>query len=475
MSDLPEDRLALSRIAACWTDSLGNPAQTDRETIVRAVEALYAGLGKPAPAVIVCQSPWQMIMMKTVLQRHPDDKVRSFATRPSTDPFIPAESRWLWKHLIETYDRQVTETIKSRFALNKIEEGRNFWSSVFKSLVADVPLVGQWVRLAPSPRDADARFNAWFQDLRHKSRDRESLEILNEDFAEQFAFARDDRGYSTTVNRELVEYSIGSQPPEIQAQVIANLMSPVLSSIYRLVFARLDLELSTDQQLERELNLLSLMAMNELIYTRSLVARLPFFFYLVKRFPQIEIFANLLTHLEAMLALCTATPLISAFEGICLACEFPTESRFDGAYRPHCEDAAALRFSDGFLVYAWHGVRVSRQVIVNPEQIQVNQILQERNLELRRVLLERFGHARFLQECGARKVHEDKLGVLYRKDLPLPQEPLVIVKVKNSTPESDGTYKDYFLRVPPHVTTVREAIAWTFNLTESEYNPDCET
>jgi hypothetical protein len=28
-------------------------------------------------------------------------------------------------------------------------------------------------------------------------------------------------------------------------------------------------------------------------------------------------------------------------------------------------------------------------------------------------------------------------------------EPLTIVKVKNSTPESDGSFKDYFIRVDP--------------------------
>jgi hypothetical protein len=34
--------------------------------------------------------------------------------------------------------------------------------------------------------------------------------------------------------------------------------------------------------------------------------------------------------------------------------------------------------------------------------------------------------------------------------------------VVNSTPEQDGTYRRYLLRVPPTTRTAREAVAWTF-------------
>jgi hypothetical protein len=50
-----------------------------------------------------------------------------------------------------------------------------------------------------------------------------------------------------------------------------------------------------------------------------------------------------------------------------------------------------------------------------------------------------------------------------------------MVKVVNSTPKPDGTYKDYFLRVPPTVRTAREAVAWTFDLDPTVYAPVLET
>lgn len=37
-------------------------------------------------------------------------------------------------------------------------------------------------------------------------------------------------------------------------------------------------------------------------------------------------------------------------------------------------------------------------------------------------------------------------------------------RVVNSTPEADGTYCRYFLRVPPTIGTARAAVAWTFGI-----------
>lgn len=64
--------------------------------------------------------------------------------------------------------------------------------------------------------------------------------------------------------------------------------------------------------------------------------------------------------------------------------------------------------------------------------------------------------------------------MLYKKVLPN-DEPVVVVKVTNATPEPDGTYKFYFLRVPPHMTSARTAVAWTFNMNSDEYQPAGES
>jgi len=47
-----------------------------------------------------------------------------------------------------------------------------------------------------------------------------------------------------------------------------------------------------------------------------------------------------------------------------------------------------------------------------------------------------------------------------------------MVEVHNSTPEPDGTRKTYYLRVPPTTRTAREAVAWTFGMSGTEYRPE---
>ncbi|MGD9682676.1 MAG: DUF6745 domain-containing protein [Candidatus Obscuribacterales bacterium] len=99
---------------------------------------------------------------------------------------------------------------------------------------------------------------------------------------------------------------------------------------------------------------------------------------------------------------------------------------------------------------------------------------QEINVESRRVMIERYGHERYLKDSGAFLIDSDALGKLYRKEIS-GDEPLVMVEVINSTPEPDGTTRTYFLRVPPTIETAREAVAWTFGMEHSEYEPTLET
>jgi len=148
--------------------------------------------------------------------------------------------------------------------------------------------------------------------------------------------------------------------------------------------------------------------------------------------------------------------------------------KLDDSGRLHCPDGYAAGYRDGWGVYAWHGVIVPEQVIMEPETLTVKQIETESNTEIRRVMTERFGHARFLKESGATVIHADDFGTLYRKEIP-DDEPIVMVHVINSTPELDGSFKDYFLRVPPDMTKAREAVAWTFPIEGTEYAPVLQT
>ena len=155
-------------------------------------------------------------------------------------------------------------------------------------------------------------------------------------------------------------------------------------------------------------------------------------------------------------------------------CERPTHLRFDPQGRLHNETGPAVQYPDGWAIWAWHGVRVARQVIEQPEILSVPDVLDEPDVEVRRVMIERVGNESFLRDAGAERIAEDELGVLWRLDL-ADDEPLVCVQVTNSTAAADGTFRRYVLRVPPTVRSPREAVAWTFGVEAGEYRPTAET
>jgi hypothetical protein len=65
----------------------------------------------------------------------------------------------------------------------------------------------------------------------------------------------------------------------------------------------------------------------------------------------------------------------------------------------HSEQGKCLEYHDGWGFYAWHGVRVSEQVILRPETLTREDFLNEHNVEMRRVIQERMGE-RFASEMG---------------------------------------------------------------------------
>lgn len=138
--------------------------------------------------------------------------------------------------------------------------------------------------------------------------------------------------------------------------------------------------------------------------------------------------------------------------------------------RAHNESGPAITWGDGAETFAWKGITVDRSLIMEPEKITHHDITNEMNTEIRRVLIDRYGDAQYLQDSGAKMFHADEYGTLYRTQLP-GDEALVMVKVQNSTPEPDGSYKYYYLRVPPNMTRAREAVAWTFGVEEKDYRP----
>jgi hypothetical protein len=125
-------------------------------------------------------------------------------------------------------------------------------------------------------------------------------------------------------------------------------------------------------------------------------------------------------------------------------------------YRLHRADGPAVSWPDGWGLHAVHGIRVAAWIVDQPPT--VHTIQRQRNAEIRRVMIERYGLARYLADSGAEvvdQVAEDHplLGLrgarLLVTQLPGEREARVYLDMINASPEPDGSRRHYLMRVNP--------------------------
>ncbi|WP_069741194.1 DUF6745 domain-containing protein [Streptomyces sp. EN23] len=162
------------------------------------------------------------------------------------------------------------------------------------------------------------------------------------------------------------------------------------------------------------------------------------------------------------------------YEHAVVITERPDVLHRDEAGRLDHGEGPALAYGDGFALHAWRGMPVPAAFLAELSSLTPERIRAEENAELRRVMLEYYGYDRYLTESGAEPVHRDETGILWRIALD-GDEDVVMVEVVNSTPEPDGTYRTYWLRVPPTTRTAKDGVAWTFGLEGAAYAPVRQT
>lgn len=141
----------------------------------------------------------------------------------------------------------------------------------------------------------------------------------------------------------------------------------------------------------------------------------------------------------------------------------------DKSKRLHCENGAAVEYSDGFKIYAWHGVRVPEWIILNPEQITPEKIFAKQNSEIRRVMTERYGFRRFgntLIASGKAKLISEQLvwnePVKYYHYKDSSGVIMGFVHVVNGTTEVDGAKHEFILTVKADNNNAEAAVLSTY-------------
>lgn len=144
------------------------------------------------------------------------------------------------------------------------------------------------------------------------------------------------------------------------------------------------------------------------------------------------------------------------YKRLCIVCDRPRILKFDSDDRLHAEGEPAVQFTDGFCLYAYHGVTLSEKYgSVHPHQWQAKWLLKETNAELRRVLIQGIGYARICQELQAIELDNWQEYALLKIDAAADVEPIVLLKMT-----CPSTNHIHVLRVPPELQSAREAIAW---------------
>jgi len=169
-----------------------------------------------------------------------------------------------------------------------------------------------------------------------------------------------------------------------------------------------------------------------------------------------------------------------------VVCRKPLELYRDSENRLHSYNSPAVLWADGFKQYFIKGIEVPSSWV--EDKVTIKDIEESQNAELRRIALEIYGEKTYLFDSGAEKIASDQWGELWKKEIE-DDEPIVVLSVYNSTPESEENvgleqrlefretelgqrgqwYKKYLFRVPPDCVTPLQALAWYANVTEEEY------
>ncbi|GAA2612513.1 hypothetical protein SMC26_09925 [Actinomadura fulvescens] len=161
-------------------------------------------------------------------------------------------------------------------------------------------------------------------------------------------------------------------------------------------------------------------------------------------------------------------------EEVCVVSERPAELRTEvsgdnGEVRLHRADGPAVRYADGWDLYAWHGAQVPAWVVTDPC---VGRIERERNVEVRRCAIEHIGWPAYIEQAGLSLVAVapdpgNPGSELRLYDLRRSTRVLLAV---NGSVERDGRRRRYGLTVPGFLDDPIAAAAWTYGLSAEQYS-----
>jgi len=495
---------AINQCTTDWNGAITSTAATDRASINAAVSTLYGLLDLPAPLILYCESPWQLASIRVALEAGlTPEKLKQITDRfkDIEHELLPVVSqnspRQLWKRVWAVMDDQVSEDVRKKLREAKIEEEayqkKHVPGNLLRGLIASQPFIQTnvpylrqfsepseqqqtfaWTRIMPRIRQLEKQLSSQLEGVSTTHLGNGLFSKLKQSFETGMSSNSSQRANARQMQMltEMLMLNIQLLPKDL----FLNLSKMNGERIFQIGQAAITGRLKDEYDKvfpAEERGLIPLWS-NFAIATAdiwdgpSVIKLLPLFSLLCEQIPSLPVGPTNLKRLSALLKLSHSN--VSFNRDVCFVCERPLVFKLDEGGRLHADDGPAIAYGDGFRLFSWHGTNVPEWIIRRPESITVEKIEKEPNTEVRRIMIERYGPSKYILDSGAVVIDKDECGVLYRKEM-RNDEPIVMVKVRNSTQEPDGTYREYFLRVPPTISKAREAVAWTFDMKTEDYKP----
>ncbi len=490
-------KAGLSRHCIKWQSIAEFIGGSDKAAAEAAVTKFYELLDKPKPLILWSDSPWQICAMKAALEcgLNRDDLTKmAAAVQQDTEWALNIQEVMVARSLSQNVDASLWPKMWQRLDEQVSEKKRHELRQASEEAKKSAPGWSRLMGIFAPPSGIFAQESVW--SWMGQSVSDWQTKLLRELHGVCEARLREEKEYGQLRRQYQTDFAVNLNA-DMQVQMrnelttnmafnLAQTMTPeelrgqsndprwsALDSVRQMGDGLAEL-LNPQSKYQREMSFWNsrLQAAVLLRLTPPHLDWLPFFEYVIPAIPSIPCGPTNLKRLQTVVELYKHGFAFLFLGGICFICEPPIVFKRDDLGRLHSDNSCALQFRDGQTLYSWHGTTVPRDLIESP--VTVGRINTQWNAELRRVMIERYGMVEYLKDSGAIKINEDECGVLYRKEF-VDDEPLVMVKVKNSTAEPDGSFRDYFLRVPPNIATAREAVAWTFEMRPSEYKPKNQT
>ncbi|MGK7898059.1 MAG: DUF6745 domain-containing protein [Xenococcus sp. (in: cyanobacteria)] len=455
----PEEEVLIPQYQKKWRYIGISTQPIDKQKAEAAVNSVYTLMGKKAPKIVFCRSPYEALQLK-----HKPDKLLETTSssnitninRPNFQSqfwllvFLQVLVQVIWS-ILSFIGLALWKKLKPKNPLQKLELQLN--RSTLKQLSKKIDeITPQEIKVQDIVTQSFKNSADLFNDSISQVNDPQQQEIMQE-VIDQFSNQSSEAGatsFSTTNSGEEQQLSwlpqknkllrfwfkkfyLGTWSTKIAGVNSSLLENHILS----------DLQQKIPQTIQKY---------PPLFKPQSAISKSILFDFV----DSVLDFSFDVQKLAAFYSLVRECGWIFLFDKTCYICDRPSHISRDERNFYHGEGEMAISYSDGYGIYAHHGVILPEKYgSVHPHQWQAKWLLEEKNAELRRVLIQGIGYGRLCAELAATELDSWREYTLLKIDNSIDVEPIHLLKML-----CPSTGYIHATRVPPNIQSAREAISW---------------